>query len=147
MQTLMKDNPRWRLLIVVLLSSVAVLFTLTQISRLKSALPQSAIAPGQNLTILLSNAEFDCNACEKPNVTDPKLAWEACLDRGTVPEYYMSIVIVTRGDDYAGNQRHRLQNMIDSTYILAMRTRTRMELLIIEWNPPIGRQRIKDIFR
>lgn len=109
--------------------------------------PSPAMAPGRNLSILLSNAEFDCNACEKPNVTEPKLAWEACLDRGTTPEYYISIVIVTRSDDYAGDQRHRLQNMIDSTYVLAMRTRTRIELLIVEWNPVIGRQRIKDIFR
>ncbi|KAI8578135.1 hypothetical protein K450DRAFT_248273 [Umbelopsis ramanniana AG] len=146
MQTLIKDRPRWHLLFMAFLSSVALLLTLNHLSSFDPS-PLPSIAPGQNLSILLSNAEFDCNACEKPNVTEPKLAWEACLDRGSAPEYYMSIVIVTRSDDYAGDQRHRLQNMIDSTYILAMRTRTRMELLIVEWNPAIGRQRIKDIFR
>ncbi|CAO3667234.1 unnamed protein product [Umbelopsis vinacea] len=107
----------------------------------------NATPPGPKSNHLLSNAQFDCNACEKPNVTDSKLAWDACLDRGAVPEYYLSIVLVTRSDDYATDQRHRLQNMIDSTYILAMRTRMKIELLIIEWNPVIGRQRIKDIFR
>lgn len=28
--------------------------------------------------------------------------WETCLDPGNKPEYYLSIVIVTRMDDYAG---------------------------------------------
>lgn len=31
-----------------------------------------------------------------------KKEWEQCLDAGKKPEYYLSIVIVTRMDDYAG---------------------------------------------
>lgn len=145
MQQLMKDKPRWLLFILVLLSSLALVFTISHFSTLDMS--ADAIPPGPDSSHLLSNAQFDCNACEKPNVTDSKLAWDACLNRGAVPEYYLSIVLVTRSDDYATDQRHRLQNMIDSTYILAMRTRMKIELLIIEWNPVIGRQRIKDIFR
>lgn len=145
MQQLMKDKPRWLLFILVLLSSLALVFTISHFSTLDMS--TDATPPGPKSNHLLSNAQFDCNACEKPNVTDSKLAWDACLDRGAVPEYYLSIVLVTRSDDYATDQRHRLQNMIDSTYILAMRTRMKIELLIIEWNPVIGRQRIKDIFR
>jgi hypothetical protein len=35
-------------------------------------------------------------------LTQSKQEWEQCLDAGNKPEYYLSIVIVTRMDDYAG---------------------------------------------
>lgn len=44
------------------------------------------------------------------------------------------------------NQHHRLQNFIDSAYLLAEHTQTKMELLMIEWNPPKDRRRIIDTF-
>jgi hypothetical protein len=43
-------------------------------------------------------------------------------------------------------QHHRLQNFIDSAYILAEKTRENIELLIVEWNPPSDRRRVIDAF-
>ena len=40
------------------------------------------------------------NTAQHVNVT--KAEWEQCLNAGEKPEYYLSIVIVTRMDDYAG---------------------------------------------
>lgn len=140
-----KDNSRWSQVILVGLATMT--FLLSFIYFLNPQPSHDLVPESPDSTHLMSNARFDCHACEKPNVTEPKQAWEACLDRGETHRYYLSVVIVTRSDDYANDQRHRLQNMIDSTYILATRTQTKMELLIIEWNPAIGRQRIQDIYR
>ncbi|CAO3609726.1 unnamed protein product [Cunninghamella blakesleeana] len=63
------------------------------------------------------------------------------------PSYYLSIVIVTRMDNYAGNQQHRFQNFIDSAYLLAEKTQEKIELLVVEWNPPQNRRRVIDSFR
>ncbi|ORY93269.1 hypothetical protein BCR43DRAFT_371244 [Syncephalastrum racemosum] len=73
--------------------------------------------------------------------------WDQCLEPGEDPAYYLSIVTVTRMDDYAGNQYHRLQNHIDSAYLLAEHTREKIELLIIEWNPPSDKRTVIDTFR
>ncbi|KAI7900223.1 uncharacterized protein BX663DRAFT_439783 [Cokeromyces recurvatus] len=72
---------------------------------------------------------------------------ESCLDPREEPSEYLSIVIVTRVDNYAGGQHHRLQNFIDSAYILAEKTQENIELLIIEWNPPNDKRRVIDAFR
>ncbi|KAI8368281.1 uncharacterized protein BYT42DRAFT_503737 [Radiomyces spectabilis] len=91
--------------------------------------------------------EYIANTANHDHITLSKTQWEQCLDPGAEPAYYLSIVIVTRMDDYAGNQHHRFQNFIDSTYILAERTKTKIELLIVEWNPPKDKRRIVDAFR
>ncbi|KAI8062637.1 hypothetical protein BC940DRAFT_308364 [Gongronella butleri] len=103
----------------------------------------------QNASHLLSSHQFDCRGCERPRTIDYSDAelLQACLDPGIVPEYYLSIVMVTRNDDHAGNQRHRLQNAIDSTYLMAEHTKTRMELLLIEWNPESHRRSLTDTYR
>ncbi|CAO3576821.1 unnamed protein product [Absidia cylindrospora] len=76
-----------------------------------------------------------------------KELWEQCLEPGVEPSYYLSIVIVTRMDDYAGGQHHRFQNFIDSAFLLAENTKEKIELLIVEWNPPQDKRRIVDVFR
>ncbi|KAI8362617.1 hypothetical protein BD560DRAFT_404338 [Blakeslea trispora] len=76
-----------------------------------------------------------------------KEQWESCLEPGESPSAYLSIVIVTRVDNYAGGQQHRLQNFIDSAYVLAEKTKTDIELLIVEWNPPKDKRRVIDAFR
>ncbi|KAI8976164.1 hypothetical protein BDB01DRAFT_803495 [Pilobolus umbonatus] len=76
-----------------------------------------------------------------------KEQWETCLQPGSSPSEYISIVIVTRTDDYAGGQHHRLQNFIDSTFLLAEKSRQKIEILFIEWNPPEKRRRLIDAFR
>lgn len=47
---------------------------------------------------------------------------------------------------YDSGQHHRLQNFIDSAYILAEKTQEKIELLIVEWNPPEGSRRVIDAF-
>jgi hypothetical protein len=44
------------------------------------------------------------------------------------------------------NQHHRLQNFIDSAYLLAEKTEEKIELLIVEWNPPENKRRVVDAF-
>ncbi|KAI8143218.1 hypothetical protein BJV82DRAFT_515177 [Fennellomyces sp. T-0311] len=88
-----------------------------------------------------------CVADTSARISLTREQWNTCLDPGAEPEYYLSIVLVTRMDDYAGNQHHRVQNHIDSTFLLAERTREKMELLLVEWNPPKDRRRMVDAFR
>jgi hypothetical protein len=47
------------------------------------------------------NSKSTCLA-NTANVGISKEEWNQCLEVGTSPEYYLSIVIVTRMDDYAG---------------------------------------------
>lgn len=42
------------------------------------------------------------NTADRNQIKLTKQAWNQCLDAGATPEYYLSIVIVTRMDDYAG---------------------------------------------
>ena len=42
------------------------------------------------------------NTATKDQHKVTKDTWNKCLDAGATPEYYLSIVIVTRLDDYAG---------------------------------------------
>ncbi|KAH8553404.1 hypothetical protein BGW37DRAFT_485590 [Umbelopsis sp. PMI_123] len=87
------------------------------------------------------------NTATRDNITLSKKAWEQCLEGGSEPSAYLSIVIVTRMDDYAGNQFHRFQNFINSAYLLAEHTKENIELLIIEWNPPESTRRVYDVLR
>ncbi|KAI8329206.1 hypothetical protein BC941DRAFT_443320 [Chlamydoabsidia padenii] len=87
------------------------------------------------------------NTATRDSIKPTKDQWERCLEPGTKPSYYLSIVIVTRMDDYAGNQHHRFQNFIDSAFLLAEHTKEKIELLIVEWNPPENKRRVVDAFR
>ncbi|KAI8328901.1 hypothetical protein BC941DRAFT_363371 [Chlamydoabsidia padenii] len=91
--------------------------------------------------------EYISNTAATVDLSSSRAEWEQCLDPGQDPSYYLSIVIVTRMDDYAGGQQHRLQNFIDSAYLLAENTKEQMELLVVEWNPPGDRRRVIDTFR
>ncbi|KAI7853951.1 hypothetical protein BDC45DRAFT_441271 [Circinella umbellata] len=93
------------------------------------------------------NSATACVADTSGKISLTREQWDYCLDPGAEPIYYLSIVIVTRMDDYAENQHHRLQNFIDSAYILAEHTREKIELLVVEWNPPKDRRRFLDSFR
>ncbi|KAI7890816.1 uncharacterized protein EV154DRAFT_421350 [Mucor mucedo] len=87
------------------------------------------------------------NTAKVESMEMTKSDWESCLSPGETPTEYLSIVIVTRVDNYAGGQQHRLQNFIDSAHILAEKTKEKIELLIVEWNPPEDRRRVIDAFR
>ena len=47
---------------------------------------------------------------------------------------------------FCSGQHHRLQNFIDSAFILAEKTQEKIELLIVEWNPPKNNRRVIDAF-
>jgi hypothetical protein len=46
------------------------------------------------------------NTATRDNLTLSKQQWEKCLDGGSETSAYLSIVIVTRMDDYAGKCIH-----------------------------------------
>ena len=55
------------------------------------------------------------------------------------PEPYLSLVIASRNDDYAGGMLRRLQVCIDSFLTQVERAQLPAELFLVDWNPPPGR--------
>lgn len=109
------------------------------------------LSRARNDTHLLSSNKFtNCQGrCATPAITnlDARQVFEACLDRGSLPEYYLTIIVVSRNDNYADFQYERFQNMLDSTFLMAKETHTRIELLIVEWNPDKNKKLIQDAYR
>ncbi|KAI8052715.1 hypothetical protein BDF21DRAFT_468436 [Thamnidium elegans] len=105
----------------------------------------------RNDTHLLSSNKFtSCQGrCATPPVTDldAREVFEACLDRGSLSEHYLTIIVVSRNDNYGNFQYERFQNMLDSTFLMAEETKTSIELLIVEWNPDKNKRRIQDTYR
>ncbi|KAI8148635.1 hypothetical protein BJV82DRAFT_270938 [Fennellomyces sp. T-0311] len=93
------------------------------------------------------NYNYIANTANVHELQVDRQYWDQCLNPERHSETYLSIVIVTRMDDYAGNQHHRFQNFIDSAYLLAEHSQTPIELLVVEWNPPNDRRRVVDAFR
>jgi len=58
---------------------------------------------------------------------------------------YLSIVVISRNDDHGGNLLQRMQLFIDSLYKQCNHYHLETELIIIEWNPPVNRERLFDI--
>lgn len=125
--------------------------SLQSFSSSSSTWSEEYLAYVRNDTQLLSNNQFtNCqNQCPVPLTKglSERQVFEACLDRGKLAEYYLTIVVVTRNDNYADFQYERVQNMIDSTFLLAEGTKTRLELLMVEWNPDPTKRRIRDTYR
>ena len=60
-------------------------------------------------------------------------------------DVYLSVVIVIRNDDYGGRQLDRFLLSISSLSVFALVYKLRMELIVVEWNPPTdGQPRIID---
>lgn len=57
---------------------------------------------------------------------------------------YLSFVIAARNDNYGGNFLHRLQLFINALFALWSEYNLDAELVIVEWNPPADRFRLKD---
>ena len=57
---------------------------------------------------------------------------------------YLSLVTVTRNDDYAGGMLKRLQFCLDILYEQIERYKLECELIIVDWNPPAENIRLKD---
>jgi hypothetical protein len=60
---------------------------------------------------------------------------------------YLSVVITTRNDDHGGNPLWRLQAFIDTFDAQCRQTGLDAEVIIVEWNPPPGRKRLRDILK
>jgi hypothetical protein len=60
---------------------------------------------------------------------------------------YLSIVLVMRNDDYGGNLLHRFERAISDLAEVGLREGLQYELIVIEWNPPAGRRRLRDAVR
>lgn len=57
---------------------------------------------------------------------------------------YISVVAAGRNDNYGGDFLHRMQVFIDNLCELIAKYRLACEIIIIEWNPPQDRQKLKD---
>jgi hypothetical protein len=57
---------------------------------------------------------------------------------------YLSFVIAARNDDYGGNFLHRMQVFVNVLFWLWERHNLDAELVVVEWNPPKDKPRLKD---
>src|SRR4051794_15943339 len=57
---------------------------------------------------------------------------------------YLSVVVTARNDDHGGNPLYRFQCFIDSLAAQCVHYKLRCELIIVEWNPPFDRPRLRD---
>ena len=61
-----------------------------------------------------------------------------CIDR------YISFIVAGRNDSYGGDFLSRLQVFVDNLTALLTRYDLSSELLIVEWNPPMDRARLRN---
>ncbi len=60
---------------------------------------------------------------------------------------YLSIVVAARNDDYGGNFLHRMQIFLNNQIHFWQKYKLNAELIIVEWNPPQDRPRLKDVLK
>jgi len=60
---------------------------------------------------------------------------------------YLSVVVAARNDDHGGNLLGRMQVFVDAWINQAKRHNLSSELIIVEWNPPAGRERLAKALR
>ena len=60
---------------------------------------------------------------------------------------YVSVVLVMRNDDYGGNLLHRFERAIADLAEAALRHGLHYELVVVEWNPPPARPRLREAVR
>ena len=63
------------------------------------------------------------------------------------PPPYLSLVVAARNDDHGGNMLQRMQAMLDSWVSQAEALQLSSEIVIVEWNPPADRPRLKQCLR
>jgi hypothetical protein len=61
-----------------------------------------------------------------------------------IPDPVLSVVAATRNDDHGGNQLARTQMFIDGLAEQSERFRIAVELVLVEWNPPLDRPPLAD---
>ena len=62
-------------------------------------------------------------------------------------EPYFSLVVAARNDNHGGNMLGRMQAMFDSWIDQAERYGLSSEIIVVEWNPPADRPRLRDSLR
>ena len=60
---------------------------------------------------------------------------------------YLSVVVATRNDDHGGDPLKRLQALVHTFAAQCRLTGLSAELIVVEWNPPHGRQRVAELLR
>lgn len=61
-----------------------------------------------------------------------------------MPKPYISFVMAARNDDFGGNFLGRLQACVNSILAFSKKYELNAEIIIVEWNPPKNRLRLKD---
>ena len=61
--------------------------------------------------------------------------------------FYLSIVATTRNDDHGGDLLKRTQAFVNSVYVQAKKYRLPVELILVEWNPPVDKPLLKDVLQ
>jgi len=59
---------------------------------------------------------------------------------------YLSVVVTARNDNHGGNMLARMRAMLDSWVSQAEQFGIESEILVVEWNPPEDRPRLREIF-
>ncbi len=59
-------------------------------------------------------------------------------------KFYISFVVVARNDNYGGDFLHRINVFVKVLLTLCEKYELPSELIIVEWNPPEDRERLKD---
>src|SRR3984893_1923253 len=60
---------------------------------------------------------------------------------------YISLVVTARNDDHGGNLLGRMQIFVSGWIAQSQRHNLPSELIIVEWNPPSDRPRLRDALR
>src|SRR5436190_21382668 len=60
---------------------------------------------------------------------------------------YVSVVMTTRNDDHGGDPLKRLQAFVNTFDAQCRRTGLDAEVVVVEWNPPPDRLRLRDLIR
>ena len=62
-------------------------------------------------------------------------------------EPYLSVVVATRNDDHGGDPLKRLQAFVNTFAAQCALTGLDAELVVVEWNPPADRPRVRELLR
>ncbi len=62
-------------------------------------------------------------------------------------EPYVTFVVSARNDNYGGGFLHRIQVFVNALLLLWKKHRLDGELILVEWNPPSDRPRLKDTLK
>lgn len=60
---------------------------------------------------------------------------------------YLSVVVTTRNDDHGGDPLKRLQAFVNTFAAQCRRTTLDAEVIVVEWNPPADRPRVRELLR